>query len=158
VNATKPIRQLAEHTAERQAIACGPYTSKRNRSTQKTTKAPPAKDADIPDATGAGLCHRSRTAKEQTNNCVSTVRVSTISGSHEAALVRRTPAARGRITPRRAYTLPVLPSSSVARYLSLLATHSATTSRVRSWSLAAESSRPHSEDIWPGTQSRRNTA
>jgi len=52
----------------------------------------------------------------------------------------------------------VLPSSSVAQYSSPLVTHSATTSGVRSSSPAGESSTPHSEDIWPGTQSLRNTA
>jgi len=117
-----------------------------------------AEDDDIPDATGAGQRHRSRTADKQTNNTVLTVRVSTTSGSQKAALIRRTPAARGGITPGRAYTPPVLPSSSVARYSSPLATHSATTSGFRSSSPAGESSTPHSEDIWPGTHSRRNTA
>jgi len=118
---------------------------------------PDAEDDDIPDATGAGLRHQSRTADEQTTNRVSTVRVSTTSGSLEAVLVRRTPAARGRITPGRAYTPPVLPSSSVAQYSSQLATHIATTSGVRSSSPAGKLSTPHSEDIWPGTQSRPNT-
>jgi len=101
-----------------------------DRIRRKSDTEPDAEDDDIPDATGAGLRHRSRTADKQTNNRVSTVRVSTTSGSQEAALVRRTPAARGRITPGRAYTPPVLPSSSVARYLSSLATHSATTSEL----------------------------
>jgi len=54
---------------------------------------PDAEDDDIPDATGAGLRHQAGTADKQTNKRVSTVRVSTTSGSHEAALVRRTPAA-----------------------------------------------------------------
>jgi len=101
--------------------------------------------------------HEQRTNK-QTNNRVSTLRVSSPSGSQEEALIRRTPTARGRITPGRGYTPPVLPSSSVARYSSLLATYSDTTSGVRSSSPAGHSSTPHSEDIWPGTQSRRNTA
>ena len=52
----------------------------------------------------------------------------------------------------------MLPSSRVAQYSSPLGTHSATRSGVISWSLAGESSTPHSEDIWPGTQSRRNKA
>ena len=101
-----------------------------DRIRRKSDTEPDAEDDDIPDATGAGLRHRSRTADKQTNNRVSTVRVSTTSGSQEAALVRRTPAARGRITPGRAYTPPVLPSSSLARYSSPLATHSATTSEL----------------------------
>jgi len=112
------------------------YEDSRGSHHTESDTEPDAEDDDIPDATGAGLCHRSRTADKQTNNRVSTVRVSTTSGSQEAALVRLTPAARGHITPRRAYTLPVLPLSSVARYSSPLATHSATTSGVRSSSPA----------------------
>jgi len=78
-------------------------------SVQNASDTEPDKEDDhIPDATGAGLRHRSRTADKQTNNQVSTVRVSTTSGSQEAALFRRTPAARGRITPCRSYTPPVL--------------------------------------------------
>jgi len=46
--------------------------------TELDTK-PDAEENDISDATGAGRRHRSRTA-EQTNNQVSTVRVSTTSG------------------------------------------------------------------------------
>jgi len=91
---------------------------------------PDTADDEIPDATRAGLRHWSRTADKQTNNRVLTVRVSTTSGSQEAALGRRTPPARGRITPGRAYNPPVLWSSSVARYSSPLATHSGTTSGV----------------------------
>ena len=124
--------------------------------TELDTK-PDPEENDILDATGAGRRHQSRTA-EQTNNQVSTVRVSITSGLQETTLVRVTPAARGRIMPGRAYTPPVLPSSSVARYSSPLATHSATTSGVPSSSPAGESSMPHCDDIWPGTQSRRNTA
>jgi len=62
---------------------------------------PDAEDNDIPDATGAGLRHRSRTADKQTNNWVSTVGVSTTSGSQGVGFVRRTAAARERITPGR---------------------------------------------------------
>ena len=119
---------------------------------------PDAEDDHIPDATGAGLGHWSQTADKQTNNQISTIQISTTSGSQEAALVRWTPAARGGITPCRTYTLPLLLSSSVARYSSPLATHSITTSGVRSSIPPGESSTPHSEDIWPGTQSQRNTA
>jgi len=115
-------------------------------------------DDDIPDATGAGLGDQSQTVEEQTNNRVSTVRVSTTSRSHEEGGVRPTRAARGRLTPGRAYTPPVLRSSSVARCSSSRATHSATTSGVTSSSPAGESSTRHSEDISPGNQSQRNTA
>jgi len=44
---TKPIWHLAKHTAERAAIARAPYTTKRNRSTRKTTKAAPEKDDTV---------------------------------------------------------------------------------------------------------------
>ena len=131
--------------------------SRRSDQTESDTE-PDTEDNDIPDATGAGLRHRSRTADVRTNTRVSTVRVSTTSGSQEAALVRRTPAARGRVVPGRAYALPVPLSSSVARYSAPLATHSATTSGDRSSSPAGESSTPHHEDIWLNTPSRRNTA
>ena len=60
--------------------------------------------------------------------------------------------------PGRAYAPPAPLSSSVARYLALLATHSTTMSRDRSSSPACESSTPHQEDIWLNTPSRRNTA
>jgi len=81
--------------------------SRRSDQTESDTE-PDTVDDDIPDATGAGLRHWSRTVDELINNHVSTVRVSTTSRSQAAALVRRTPAARGRITPSRAYTPPVL--------------------------------------------------
>ncbi|PUU82970.1 hypothetical protein B9Z19DRAFT_1119931 [Tuber borchii] len=54
---------------------------------------PDAEDNDIPEATGVGLHYRSQTVDGQTNNLVSTVRVLTTSGSQEAALLSRTPAA-----------------------------------------------------------------
>ena len=131
--------------------------SRRSDQTESDTE-PDKEDNDIPDATGAGLRHRSQTGDGQTNNPVSTVRVSTTSGSQEATHFRRTPAARGRVVPGRAYTPPVLLSSSVARYPSPLATHSATTSGDRSSSPAGESSTPHHEHILLNTSSRRNMA
>jgi len=154
----EPDAQVPTETVRLSDDSSDEYDDSRGSDQTESDTEPDAEDDNIPDATGAGLCHRSRTADKQTNNRVSTVRVSTTSGLQEAALVRRTPAARGRITLGRAYTPPVLPSSSVARYSSPLATNSATTSGVRSSSPAGESSTPHSEDIWPGTQSLRNTA
>jgi len=122
-NATKPIRQLAEHTAERAAIACAAYTTNATEAIERPPKRPrkrtipstmytdieiepdaqvptetvhlsddssdlykdsrganqteletepDAEDDDIPDAKGAGLRHRTRTADKQTNNWVST--------------------------------------------------------------------------------------
>ena len=62
------------------------------------------------------------------------------------------------MVPGRVYAPPVPLSSSVARYSTPLATHSANTSGDRSSSPAGESSTPHHEDIWLNTLSRRNTA
>ena len=124
------------------------YQKARRSDQTKSDIKPDTEDNDILDATGTGLRHRSRTADGQTNTRVSTVRVSTTSGSKEAAVVRWTPAARGRVIPSRAYAPPVLLSSSVVRYSAPLATHRATTSRDRSSSPAGESSTPHYEHIW----------
>jgi len=89
---------------------------------------------------------------------MSTVLVSTTSGSQVAGIVRQTPAARGHVVRGRAYTLPVLLSSSVARYLSPLVTHSATMSGNRSSSPTGESSMPHHEHFLLNTRSPHNTA
>jgi len=148
---TEPDAQVPMETVCLSDDSSDEYENSRGSDQTELDTKPDVEDDDIPDATGAGLRHQSRTADKQTNNRVSTVRVSTTSGSQEAALVRRTPAARGPITPGRADTPPVLPSSRVARYSSPLATHSATTLGVRSSSPAGESSTPHSEDIWLGT-------
>jgi len=59
-------------------------------------------------------------AERQGNNDLRTVRLSTTPGSQDATLFRRTPAARVRIIPGRAYTPPAFPSSSTARYSSPL--------------------------------------
>ena len=60
--------------------------------------------------------------------------------------------------PGRAYTPQVLLSSSVARYLSPLATYSVTTLGERGSSPAGGSSTPHNEHLLVNTPSRRNTA
>ena len=131
--------------------------SRRSDKTESDTE-PDTKDNDILDATGTRLRYRLRTADGQTNNRVSTVRVSSRSRSQEADLVRRTPAAQGRVVPCRVYTPPVLLLSSVARYPSPLATHSATTSGERGSSPAGGLSTPHDEHMLLNTPSRRNTA
>jgi len=154
---TEPDTQVLTETVRLNDDRSDEYEDSRGSNQTELDTEPDTEDDDVPDATGAGLRHQSRTAEKQTNNHVSTVRVSTTSGSQEPALVRRTPAALGCITPTRVYTPPVLPSSSVARYSSPLATHSVTTSGVRSLNPARELGTPHSEDTWPGTQSRRNT-
>ena len=155
---TEPDAQAPTETVRLSDDSSDEYQNSRRSDQTESDTEPDTEDNDILDATGAGLRHRSRTADGQTNNRVSTVRVSTTSGSQEAALVRRTPAARGRVVPGRAYTPPVLLSSSVARYPSPLATHSVTTSGERSSSPAGGSSTPHDEHILLNTLSRRNTA
>ena len=146
-----PDAQVPTETVHLSDNSRDEYVDSRGSDQTESDTQPDQEDDHIPDTTGAGLRHRSRTADKQTNNWVSTVRVSTTSGSQEATLLRQTPATRGHRTPGRAYTRPVLPSSCVARYSSPLATHSATTSGVRSSRPAGQSSTPHSEDIWPGT-------
>jgi len=102
-------------------------------------------------------CHQSRAGEKRTNNRVSTVRISSTSGSQEAAIVRPTPAARARIIRSSAYTPPTILTSGVSRYSSM-ATHRATTSAVRRSSPRGEQGMPGHEHIWPETNSRRNTA
>ena len=77
------------------------------------------------------------------------LRISTNSGSQEAAIVPRTPAAGVTITPGRPLSPATFPSSSVARYLSPLAVPSTTTSRIRS-------SSPRGEPSTRGTVSVRH--
>ena len=64
------------------------------------------------------------------NNHPWTVRISTNSGSQEAAIVPRTPAARVTITPGRPFSPATFPSSSVLRYSSPLGVPSTTTSGI----------------------------
>jgi len=113
---TEPDAQVPGETSRLGDDSSEKYEDSRGSDQTESDTEPDAEDDHIPDATGAGLRHGSRIADKQTNNRVSTVQVSTASGSREAALLRRTPAARGLITPARVYTPPVLPSSSVARY------------------------------------------
>jgi len=49
------------------------YEDSRGSDQSESDTEPDTEDNDIPDATGAGLRHRSRTADKQTNNRVSTV-------------------------------------------------------------------------------------
>jgi len=85
----------------------------------------------------------------QGNNRPRTVRISTNSGSQEAAIVPLTPAARVTITPGRPLSSATFPSSSVARYSSPLGVPSTTTSGI--WS-----SRPPGEPRTRGTVSVRH--
>ena len=112
---TEPDEQAPTKTVHLSDDSSNEYQNSRRSDQSESDTEPDTEDNDILDATGAGLRHRSRTADGQTNNRVLTVRVSTTSGSEEAALLRRTPAARGHVVPGRAYTPPVLLSSSVER-------------------------------------------
>ena len=95
---------------------------------------PDAEDNDVTDDdTGSGSRHRSRTADRRlANTRSSTVRISTRSRSQGAAQVGHTQASGRPIIQGGAYTPPAFTSSSVPPYSSLLATHSPTTSGVRS--------------------------
>jgi len=64
--------------------------------TELDTK-PDTDENDNADDTRSITRHQSRAGEKRTNNKVSTVRISTTSGSQEAAIVRPTPAARARI-------------------------------------------------------------
>ena len=83
------------------------YQDSHGSDQSKSDTEPDMEANDILDATGAGLRHQSPTADGQTNNGVSTVRVLITSGSQEATLVGRTPAARGRVVASSGYTPPV---------------------------------------------------
>ena len=97
---TEPDAQVPTETVCLCDDSSDEYEDSRGSDQTESDTEPDAENHDIPDASGAGLRHLSRTADKQTNNRVSTVLVSTTCGSQEAALVRRTPAARGRITAR----------------------------------------------------------
>jgi len=90
---TEPDAQVPTETVRLSDDSRDEYEYSHGSDQTESDTEPDPEDDDIPDATGAGLRHRSRTADKQTNNRVSTVRISTTSGSQEAALVRRTPAA-----------------------------------------------------------------
>ena len=58
---------------------------------------PDTDENDNADGGRSITCDQSRAGEKQTKNRVLTVRISTTSGSHEAAIIRPTPAARARI-------------------------------------------------------------
>ena len=90
---TEPDTHVPRETVHLNNNSNNKYEDSRGSDQTESGTVPEVEDADIPDATRAGLRHESRTADERTNNRVSTVRVSTTSGSQEAALVMSTPAA-----------------------------------------------------------------
>jgi len=91
------------------------------------------------------------------NNRPRTVRISTNSGSQEAAIVPRTPAARVTLTPGRPLSPATFPSSSVARYSSPLGIPSTTTSGIRSSSPPGEPSTRGTVSVQHVINPRRNT-
>jgi len=86
-----------------------------------------------------------------------TVRISTNSGSQEAAMVPRRPAARVTITPGRPLSLATFPSSSVPRYSCPLGVSSTTTSGIRSSSPSGEPSTRGTVSVRHVINSRPNT-
>jgi len=92
-----------------------------------------------------------------TQNRISTIEISTTSGSQEAAIVWCTPAERASLIRSSAYTPPTISTSGVSRYSSM-ATHRATISAVRRSSPQGEQGMSGHEHIWPETHSWRNTA
>jgi len=91
------------------------------------------------------------------NNRSRTVRISTTSGSQEAAIVPQTPAARVTITPGMPLSPATFPSSSVARYSSPLGVPSTTTSGIRSSSPPGEPSTRGTVSVRHVINARRNT-
>jgi len=91
------------------------------------------------------------------NNRPRTVRISTNSGSQEAAIVLQTRAAPVTITPGRPLSPATFPSSSVAPYSSPLGAPSTTTSGIRSSSPPGEPSTRGTVSVRHVINSRRNT-
>jgi len=85
------------------------------------------------------------------------VRISTNSGSHEAAIVPRTPATRVTITPGRPVSPATFQSSRVGRYSSPIGVPSTTTSGSRSSSPPGEPSTRGTVSVQHVINSRRNT-
>jgi len=101
---------------------------------------------DISEGTTSGWRHRSQASRRQGKGQRLMVQISTTSGSEEVPLVRRTLANHERIIRCRVYSPPIFLSSRVG-YSSPLATHSGTTSGVRSSSPVGEPGIPRQG--WP---------
>ena len=74
---TEPDAQVPTERVRLSDDSSDVYEDSRGTDQTESDTEPDAEDDDIPDGTGAGLRHRSRTADKQTNNQVSTVQVST---------------------------------------------------------------------------------
>ena len=112
---TEPDAQALTETIRLSDDSSDEYQNSRRSDQTELDTEPDKEDNDIPVATGAGLRHQSRTVDVKTNTRVTTVWVSTTSGSQEAALGRQTPAPRGHVVSGRAYAPSVPLSSSVTR-------------------------------------------
>jgi len=71
----EPDAQLPTETVRLRDNSSDEYEDSRGSDQTESDTEPDVEDDDIPDATGAGLRHRSRTADKQSINQVSTVRV-----------------------------------------------------------------------------------
>jgi len=91
------------------------------------------------------------------NNRTRTVPISTNSGSQDAAIVPRMPAARVNITPCRPLSPATFPSSSVERYSCPLGVPSTTMSGIRSSSPPGEPSTTGTVSVRHVINSPRNT-
>ena len=120
---------------------------------------PDLEELDSAEGTPSGRHRESIVAKRQGWNLLQTIRISTTSGSQEAALVRQKLVGSVRITPRKACTPPpMFWSSSVGLYLSSLALPSDTASGIRSSSQTrGDPSTPRPGRIPRGINSLRNT-
>jgi len=110
--------------------SCDEYQNFHISNDTKLDTEPDSDENDIPDDATSVTHHQLLTKEKRINNRVSTVQISSTSGSQEAILVRHTPAAQARIIRSSVYTAPTISSSGVSRYSSPLAAHRATTSAV----------------------------
>jgi len=101
--------------------------------------------------------HRPRLVETHGNNRPRTVRISTNSGSQEAAIVPPTPAASVTITPSRPLSPATFPSSSIAQYSSPLGVPSTRMSGIRSSSPPGELTTRGTVSVRHVSNSRRNT-
>ena len=93
---------------------------------------PDIEELNSADGTPSKRRRKSQEAERLENNHPRTVRISTTSGSQDAALVQRTPTARVTITPGSAFTPLMFPLSSVGLYSYSLALSSDTASGITS--------------------------
>jgi len=107
---------------------------------------PDTEENDNADDTRSITRHQSRAGEKRTNKRVLSIQISTTSGSQEAAIIRRTLAARARIIRSSAYTPPTMSTSSVSHYSSM-ATHRAPRLAVRRSSPRGEQGMPGHEHI-----------